>query len=75
MCIPLLVCRYVERIAFRGLHEGSSYLEHLDFFDAIVSGGTAKVTLEDGLLSVAMGVAAHRSIDEGRPVEMSELLS
>ena len=31
-------------------------------------------TLADGRLSVAMGVAAHRSIDERRVVEMSEIL-
>ena len=32
------------------------------------------MTLDDGLWSVAMGVAAHRSIELGRPVAMSELL-
>ncbi len=30
--------------------------------------------MEDGLLSVAMGVAAHCSIDEGRIVAMAEVL-
>ena len=34
----------------------------------------AEVTLDDGLWSVAMGVAAHRSIELGRPVELSEVL-
>ncbi|NOX28765.1 MAG: Gfo/Idh/MocA family oxidoreductase [Actinobacteria bacterium] len=63
-----------ERIAYEGLHDGSSYLEHLRFRDAIRTGGAADVTLNDGLLSVAIGVAAHRSIDEGRPVELSEFL-
>ncbi len=42
--------------------------------DAVRSGGPAGVTVEDGLWSVAMGVAAHRSIDEGRPVELVELV-
>jgi len=32
------------------------------------------VTLEEGLRSVATGLAAHKSIDEGRPVLMSEVL-
>ena len=63
-----------DRIAYAGLHEGASYLEHLDFLDAVRHDRPPKVTLEDGLLSVAMGVAAHRSIDEGRPVMMSEVL-
>jgi len=41
---------------------------------AITKGEPPKVTLEDGLMSVAVGVAAHRSIDEERPVLMSELI-
>jgi hypothetical protein len=32
------------------------------------------VDVADGLLSVAMGVAAHRSIDEGRVVDLDEVL-
>ena len=63
-----------DRITYPGLHEGASYLEHLDFLDAIRNGTPPKVTLEDGLMSVAVGVAAHRSIDEGGPIYMSELL-
>jgi len=31
--------------------------------------------LTDGLWSVAMGVAAHRSIDEKRPVPIAEVLA
>lgn len=63
-----------DRIAYEGLHEGSSYLEHLDFFDAIRSNSPPKVTLEEGLRSVAIGVAAHRSIDEARPIPMTEVM-
>jgi myo-inositol 2-dehydrogenase / D-chiro-inositol 1-dehydrogenase len=62
------------RVKYDGLHHGSSYLEHLDFLAAVRTGGTPTVTLRDGLLSVAMGVAAHRSIDEGRPILLSEVL-
>lgn len=58
-----------------GLHHGASYLEHVDFRAAIVDGRPAAVTLTDGLWSVAMGVAAHRSIDEGRPVMIAEVLA
>jgi predicted dehydrogenase len=63
-----------DRITYAGLHSGASLLEHLDFLDAIQGGTPPKVTLEEGLLSVAIGVAAHRSIDEQRPVLMSEIL-
>ncbi len=62
-----------ERVGFTGFHHGASYLEHLDFTEAIRAGRPAGVSLEDGLASVALGVAAHRSIDERRVVEMSEL--
>ena len=63
-----------ERIAYEGLHDGSSYLEHLDFLDAIRSKRPPKVTLEDGRLAVAIGEAGHISIDEGRPVMLTEVL-
>ncbi|MDF5756393.1 Gfo/Idh/MocA family oxidoreductase [Spongiactinospora sp. TRM90649] len=39
-----------------------------------VTGGPPAVTAEDGLLAVAMGVAAERSIAEGRPVPVAEVL-
>ena len=63
-----------DRVAYEGFHHGSSYLEHLDLLAAVRSGGRPAVSLEDGLLSVAMGVAAHRSIDEARPVTLAEVL-
>jgi predicted dehydrogenase len=62
-----------ERVRYQGLHHGASYLEHLDFLAAIRSGGPPRVSASDGLLAVAVGVAAHRSIDEGRPVSLAEL--
>lgn len=64
-----------DRVAYEGFHHGSSYLEHLDFLAAVRSGGRPEVGLEHGLLSVAMGVAAHRSIDEARPVALDEVLA
>jgi predicted dehydrogenase len=61
-----------ERIRYEGGHHGSSYLELLEFCEAIRSGSAAAVTVDDGLWSVAAGAAAHRSIDEQRPVELAE---
>ncbi len=61
-------------IEFEGHHWGSSYLEHVDFVEAIRTGGSPKVTLEEGRMAVAIGVAGHKSIDEGRPVMMDEVL-
>lgn len=63
-----------DEIRYEGLHHGSSYLEHVDFAAAIRSGSEAGVTLHDGRLSVAIGEAAHRSIEENRPVRLDELL-
>lgn len=62
------------RIAFQGHHHGSSYLEHLDFIETCRSGSQPAVELEDGLSSVAIGVAAHKSITEKRPIDLSEVL-
>ena len=90
-----------DAIRHTGLHHGASYLEHVDFADAIrthrgarassIESGSAVrdaiaaaheavlnlgtlVSLEDGMWSVAMGEAAHRSIAENRPVPLSEIL-
>ncbi|XP_039134055.1 inositol 2-dehydrogenase 2 [Dioscorea cayenensis subsp. rotundata] len=65
-----------DRIRYEGLHHGSSYLEHLNFLSAVRAqdGGKPTVGLEDGLLSVAMGVAGQRSIQERRFVSIEEVL-
>jgi predicted dehydrogenase len=63
-----------EGIRHQGLHHGASYLEHVDFARCIREGGSPAVTLEDGLWAVAIGEAAHRSIDERRPVDIAEVV-
>ena len=63
-----------DRIKVEGLHHGSSYLEHVDFADAIRNGLDPKVTVVDGLWSVAIGEAAHRSIEARRPIDITEVL-
>jgi predicted dehydrogenase len=63
------------RVAYEGFHHGSSYLEHLDVIDAVRTGGRAGVGLEEGLLSVAMGVAAQRAIEVGGPVLVDDVLA
>ncbi len=63
-----------DSIAHEGLHHGSSFVEHVRFLAAIRGEGEVEVGLDDGLWSVAVGVAAHRSIDEGRIVEMKEIV-
>ena len=63
-----------DEIPYAGHHSGSSWVEHQKFRDAVLGVAPAEVSLFDGLLSVAIGAAAHRSIDEGRPVDLSEFL-
>ena len=57
-----------------GSHHGSSWREHMAMQAAIREGRGADVSLHDGLMSVAMGEAAHRSIAAGRPVLLNEVL-
>ncbi len=61
-------------IRYAGHHFGASYLEHLRFADAVRHGKPPEIPLEEGLRAVATGLAAHRSIDEGRAVALSEIL-
>jgi len=78
-----------EGVGYEGFHHGSSYLEHVEFLAAVraaANGPAASdegerpgvgpgVGPQDGLLSVAMGVAAQMSIDEGRAVLLAEVLA
>jgi predicted dehydrogenase len=61
------------QILAAGHHHGSTYYQHLAFLKALREGGLPEVSVRDGLLAVAIGVAAERSIRERRPVEMTEL--
>eukprot|EP00249_Psilotum_nudum_P006497 c19818_g1_i1 orf=52-1188(-) len=63
------------RIKYEGLHHGSSYLEHLEFLSALRTQGDRPPAagLHEGLLSVATGVAAQRSIELGRFVTLAEV--
>ena len=56
-----------------GHHFGASYIEHMKFRDALLNSTPAEVTLNDGVTSVATGLAAHKSIREGRVVTLAEM--
>ena len=60
-----------EAVLAAGAHHGSTYYEHLGFRRAILGQGPVEVTVADGLQSVRMGLAAERSIIEGRPIELT----
>ena len=61
-------------IKYAGHHFGASYIEHQRFAAAIRAGRPPEIPLAEGLRAVATGLAAHKSIDEGRVVAMSEVL-
>eukprot|EP00258_Populus_trichocarpa_P036622 XP_024452641.1 uncharacterized protein LOC7471634 [Populus trichocarpa] len=65
-----------RRIKYDGLHHGSSYLEHLTFLSAVRAKGekAPAVDLQDGLISVAIGVAAQLSIEKGQFVTIQEVM-
>jgi len=61
-------------IKYLGQHFGASYVEHQKFAEAVRRGLPPEIPLEEGLRAVATGLAAHKSIDEGRVVALSEVL-
>lgn len=61
-----------DDVGHMGFHFGASFIECRKFVDAVMTGGKPEVGVEDGLWSVVLGAAAHRSIDERRIVDISE---
>lgn len=59
-------------IAHVGFHFGASFVECKRFVDAVLNNHAPEVDVTDGLWSVVIGAAAHRSIDERRIVDISE---
>ncbi len=59
-----------EKILQAGDHHGSTYFQHLGFHKAVTAGGKVDVTLEDGLKSVLIGLAAEQSAREGRAISL-----
>ena len=57
-----------------GFHAGASFLEHRAMQRAIRDQQPSEVTLQDGLVSVAIGQAAHISITQHRSVKIAELI-
>lgn len=55
-------------------YDASYNQEIREFVDALVSGEDMPISGKDGLLSIAIGLAAKKSVEEGRPVQMAEIL-
>jgi len=64
-----------KKILSAGYHYGSTYYQHLSFINAIKKRIKAEVSLQDGLVAVAIGEAAEKSIKEKRLVYMKEIIN
>ncbi len=58
-----------------GFHHGSTYYHQRAFLDAIHDPEAPRIDARAGRAAVAIGVAAQQSIEEARPVLLSELAS
>lgn len=58
-----------------GFHHGASYVEVVKFLDAVRRGSPPEVDVRQGLWSVAIGVAAHRSIETGTAISVAEMVA
>lgn len=67
-------CAPTETPGHLGFHHGASFVEVRNFLEAARGERPVEVDTAQGMWSVAIGVAAHRSIDLGRPVLMNEVV-
>ncbi|MEL7214899.1 MAG: Gfo/Idh/MocA family oxidoreductase [Pseudomonadota bacterium] len=58
------------RILHAGDHHGSTFYQHQRFQRMILEGGRPEVTVSDGLIAVAVGEAAERSVRTGTAVQL-----
>ncbi len=63
------------RILEAGDHNGSTFYQHEKFLAVVRGQGSVEVSLQDGLMAVAMGMAAQESASTGKAVELAEFLS
>ena len=64
-----------KKIIEAGHHHGSTYYEHLAFLKAIKNNSVPEVSLSDGLIAVAVGEAAEKSIKLGRLINIEEIIN
>ena len=72
--VEKISCAPLEQPGHVGFHHGASFLEVRNFLEAARGERPVEVDATQGMWSVAVGVAAHRAIELGRPVLMTEVL-
>jgi predicted dehydrogenase len=55
-----------------GDHNGSTYYQHLGFYNAVTKGMPVEVSIEDGLKAVILGLAAQESIKTGQSIAITQ---
>jgi len=61
-----------SKLLAAGDHNGSTYYQHLGFYNAITQGARVEVTIEDGLKAVVLGLAAQQSIATGQAINIDK---
>lgn len=73
--VERISCSPTEVPGHVGFHHGASFFEVCNFLEAARGERLVEVDATQGMWSVAVGVAAHKSIELGRPVLMTEVLN
>ena len=73
--VEKISCAPTEKPGHLGFHHGASFIEVRNFLEAARGERGVEVDVAQGLMSVAVGVAAHRSIESGRPIHLDEILT
>ena len=60
-----------DHLLAAGDHNGSTYYQHLGFYQSITQGKPVEVSIEDGLKAVVIGLAAQHSADTGNAVQLT----
>jgi len=66
--------RYTSEVEESG-HHGSTYFEHEAFVDNIEGRETRAADVEQGFLSVVVGIAAEQSLKTGLPVDTRPMIA
>jgi predicted dehydrogenase len=67
--------RVSEEKNLRGHGGGSEYGQFIAFYQEITENKKVEVTGQKGLMAVAVGLAAEKSAEEKRAVEIEEIMS
>ena len=59
-----------EKLLAAGDHHGGTFYQHFKFANAIRTGAPVEVSVSDGAIAVAIGLAAEQSIKTGEAVKI-----